>query len=187
MESLNLPLTEWIVLALIAERPCHGFAIASLTAQDAEIGRLWYVSQPMVYRSITRLAERGLISPTGTEDSQRGPQRIVYSATRPAKLAATRWLSEPVLHIREVRADLIIKFVLLRRRDISPSRLIERQRIVINELEAALRANTQVGDDFSRAIYAWRLEHAQATRRLLDAMDTGTPARSASRSDARTR
>lgn len=174
MEQPDLPLTEWIVLALVAERPCHGFAIAAITAQDAEIGELWYISRPMVYRSITRLAERELITPVGAEEGNRGPQRMVYAATRAAKTAVTRWLNEPVAHLRDVRADLMCKLLLLRRRGASPARLVERQRVVIDEIEAALDAKERTGDQLTTAIYAWRLEHIRAARRLLDAMDVGT-------------
>ncbi|XUM03103.1 hypothetical protein ACQ86F_06370 [Streptomyces venezuelae ATCC 10712] len=72
MGQPDLPLAEWIVLALMAERPTHGFAIASLTAEGAEIGEFWYISRPMVYRSITRLVERELITPVGAEEETAG-------------------------------------------------------------------------------------------------------------------
>ncbi|GAA2663692.1 PadR family transcriptional regulator [Streptomyces lunalinharesii] len=171
MERPDLPLAEWIVLALVAERPSHGFAIAALTAEGAEIGEFWYISRPMVYRSITRLVERGLITPIGPEESDRGPQRVIYAATRSAKTAVSRWLSEPVAHLRDVRADLTTKLLLLQRREASPARLVERQRVVIDEIEESLRAKEHDGDSLSRAIYAWRLEHVRAARGLLDAVD----------------
>lgn len=172
MEQLDLPLAEWIVLALMAERPSHGFAIASLTAEGAEIGEFWYVSRPMVYRSITRLVDRGLITPVGAEEGNRGPQRMIYAATRSAKATVSRWLSEPVAQLFDVRADLTCKLLLLQRRDISPAPLVERQRAVIDEIEESLRAKEDAaGDHLARAIYAWRLEHVRAARRFLDAAD----------------
>ncbi|MEU3838688.1 helix-turn-helix transcriptional regulator [Streptomyces sp. NPDC028635] len=171
MGKLDLPLAEWIVLALIAERPSHGFAIAALTAEGAAIGEFWYISRPMVYRSITRLVERELITPVGAEEGNRGPQRMVYAATRSAKLAVSRWLSEPVTQLFDVRADLTIKLLLLQRREASPTRLVERQRVVIDEIEESLRAKEHAGDYLTRAIYTWRLEHVRAARRFLDAVD----------------
>ncbi|MFD5141858.1 PadR family transcriptional regulator [Streptomyces sp. NPDC058401] len=167
----DLPLAEWIVLALVAERPSHGFAIAALTVEGTDIGEFWHISRPMVYRSITRLVERGLITPVGTEESDRGPQRTIYAATRTAKTAVNRWLSEPVGHLRDIRADLTSKFLLLQRRDVSPARLIERQRVVLDEIEAALHVKEHVGDHVTRAIYAWRLDLVHAARQLLDAVD----------------
>ncbi|MFG2621182.1 PadR family transcriptional regulator [Streptomyces sp. NPDC048507] len=175
----DLPLAEWIVLALVAERPSHGFAIAALTAESAEIGAFWYISRPMVYRSITRLAERGLITPVGTEESDRGPQRMIYAATRSAKTTVGRWLSEPVTQLFDVRADLTIKLLLLQRRDTSPARLVERQRVVIDEIEESLRTREErAADHLVRAIYTWRLEHVRAARRFLEAVevDSARPA-----------
>ncbi|MFD4866965.1 PadR family transcriptional regulator [Streptomyces sp. NPDC058412] len=169
--DLDLPLAEWIVLAVMAERPSHGFAVAALTAEGAEIGEFWYISRPMVYRSITRLAERGLITPVGAEESNRGPQRMIYAATRSAKTTVSRWLGEPVTDLFDVRADLTCKLLLLRRRATSPTRLVERQRVVIDEIEESLRAKEHAGDHLTRAIYAWRLEHVRAARRFLDAVD----------------
>ncbi|MEV7726269.1 PadR family transcriptional regulator [Streptomyces sp. NPDC087917] len=171
MERPDLPLAEWIVLALLAERPSHGFAISALTAEGTEIGQFWYISRPMVYRSITRLVERGLIAPVGAEESDRGPQRMIYAATRAAKTAVNRWLSEPVDHLRDIRADLTCKLLLLQRRDTSPARLIERQRVVMDEIEESLRAKEHTSDHLTRAIYAWRLELVRAARHLLDAVD----------------
>ncbi|MER7736539.1 PadR family transcriptional regulator [Streptomyces erythrochromogenes] len=178
--DLDLPLAEWIVLAIVAERPSHGFAVAALTAEGAEIGEFWYVSRPMVYRSITRLAERGLITPVGAEESDRGPQRMIYAATRSAKTTVGRWLSEPVTELFDVRAELTCKLLLLQRRGSSPARLVERQRAVIDEIEESLRAKElAAGDHIARANYALRLEHVRAARRFLDAVDVEKPAQRA--------
>lgn len=167
----DLPLAEWIVLAIVAERPSHGFAIAALTSEGTEIGEFWHISRPMVYRSITRLVERGLITPVGTEESDRGPQRTIYAATRSAKTTVSRWLGEPVGHLRDIRADLTSKLLLLRRRGTSPARLVERQRVVLDEIEGSLRAKQHADDQLTNAIYAWRLDLVHAARQLLDAVD----------------
>ncbi|MFJ8159448.1 PadR family transcriptional regulator [Streptomyces sp. NPDC096136] len=172
MEQPDLPLAEWIVLALVAERSSHGFAIAALTAEGAEIGEFWYISRPMVYRSITRLVERELITAVGAEEGNRGPQRIIYAATRSAKATVTRWLSEPVTELFDVRAELTCKLLLLQRRGTSPARLVERQRVVMDEIEESLRAKEEAaGDHIARASYALRLEDVRAARRFLDAVD----------------
>ncbi|MBV9592965.1 MAG: PadR family transcriptional regulator [Actinobacteria bacterium] len=158
------------MLSLISERDTHGFAVASLTAHDAEIGQLWFVSQPMVYRSITQLAERGLIEAVGVEEGDRGPQRVVYRATRSAKSAVTHWLNAPVPHLRDLRADFVIKLVLLHRRGASPTKLIERQRAIVDETAAALKVRARSTESLDRAIFEWRQDTAKAARRLLDAL-----------------
>ncbi|MGW2304573.1 PadR family transcriptional regulator [Streptomyces sp. NPDC001809] len=176
MNAPDLPLAEWIVLALVAERPSHGFAISTLTAEGAEIGEFWYVSRPMVYRSITRLVERGLITAVGAEEGNRGPQRMIYAATPSAEATVATWLDEPVSELFDVRAELTCKLLLIQRRDSSPARLVERQRLVLDEIEESLRAKEHAaGDPIARASYALRQDHVRAARGFLDAVDVDTP------------
>ncbi|MFF9066261.1 PadR family transcriptional regulator [Streptomyces sp. NPDC014891] len=176
MNAPDLPLAEWIVLALVAERPSHGFAISTLTAEGADIGEFWYVSRPMVYRSLTRLVERGLITAVGAEEGNRGPQRMIYAATPSAEATVGTWLDEPVSELFDVRAELTCKLLLIQRRDASPARLVERQRLVLDEIEESLRAKEDAaGDHIARASYALRQEHVRAARGFLDAVDVESP------------
>jgi PadR family transcriptional regulator AphA len=50
--SPPLSLAEWTVLALISEAPRHGFAIFQLTAPDGELGRIWSITKPVIYRAV---------------------------------------------------------------------------------------------------------------------------------------
>ena len=52
--SLSLP--EWTVLTVLSQQPAHGFAVAQLTAPDGELGRIWQIPRPVIYRAIGRLA-----------------------------------------------------------------------------------------------------------------------------------
>ena len=38
-----MSLPEWLVLAILSQRSMHGFAVAQLTAQDGELGRVWQI------------------------------------------------------------------------------------------------------------------------------------------------
>ena len=38
------------MLAVVDEEPAHGFAVAALTAAGAELGRVWQIPRPVVYR-----------------------------------------------------------------------------------------------------------------------------------------
>jgi len=99
----SLSATEWTVLALISEHPTHGFAIAQLTAPDGELGRIWQIPRPVIYRSIGRLEEAELVAPQAVEPG-RGPQRTIYAVTPAGRRAAAAWLDTPVDHIRDVRS-----------------------------------------------------------------------------------
>ena len=170
-----LSLAEWIVLALIAEQPRHGFAVASLTERDGDVGRAWHVPRPIVYRAITSLEAAELIAVDSTEQGRRGPQRWVYAATPAGRVAVRRWLRSPVAHVRDGRSELLVKLALLDRRRLSTRALITAQRRVFLRIERALSspamngtAGTADTDGFGRVLRAWRLESARAALRFLD-------------------
>src|SRR5881275_1936952 len=81
MAERSLAPGEWAVLALLSERPSHGWAVASQLGPSGELGSVWSLGRPLVYRSIDILAERGLIKPAGHEPGLRGPNRTIYRTT----------------------------------------------------------------------------------------------------------
>src|SRR5687767_4222961 len=97
------PLTEWVVLGLLAEESAHGFALARRLAPGGEVGRVWAASRPLTYRAIDQLAADGLIAPVRTE-AGRGPQRTVHEVTDAGRQELARWLRTPVPRFRDVRA-----------------------------------------------------------------------------------
>jgi DNA-binding PadR family transcriptional regulator len=173
-ELPRLSFTDWIVLALIAERPCHGFAIATLTAEGGDIGEIWQIPQPVVYRSLNHLAEQGLVHPVSVEDGDRGPRRTVFAASRSGAEAVAQWLAQPAAHVREVRSELLVKLALLHRRGENPLPLVDRQRAVIVPIEAALSEKAARLEDFADVVALWRLEGARAALRFLDSLGTNT-------------
>ena len=56
----DLTAAEWAVLALVAEAPTHGFAIARAMAPGGEVGRIWSLRRPLVYRGIATLTGTAL-------------------------------------------------------------------------------------------------------------------------------
>jgi hypothetical protein len=43
---------EWAVLALLCERPAHGWLLACELAPSGELGSIWSLGRLLVYRSI---------------------------------------------------------------------------------------------------------------------------------------
>jgi PadR family transcriptional regulator AphA len=169
----KLSLAEWIVLALIAEQPRHGFAVASLTAPDGAVGQAWHVPRPIVYRAITALTDLGLTVPAGTEQGGRGPQRTVVAATADGDASVRRWLRRPVEHLRDTRSELLVKLALLGRRGWSSGPLITAQRRIFTRREAELRAQRRGTSGFERLVLTWRRESARAALRFLDEVARG--------------
>jgi DNA-binding PadR family transcriptional regulator len=169
--SLSLP--EWTVLALISEHPSHGFAIAQLTAPGGELGRIWQIPRPVVYRAIGRLTEAGLVIPQVVEPG-RGPQRTIYTATTAGREAAAAWLDRPVAHIREVRSHLLLKLALLARAGADPSGLLKRQKAALEPIASAIAAERPPQEGFDAILLAWRRATTAAVMAFLaDVMEPG--------------
>ena len=163
--TLSLP--EWTVLAVVSEGPTHGFAIAQLTAPGGELGRIWHIPRPVVYRAIGRLTEAGLIT-AGAVESGRGPQRTLYTVTPPGRQAAERWLDSPVQHVRDVRSHLLLKLALLDRAGRDPTALLIRQKEVLAPIAEAVHAERAGRPGFDSTLLAWRRATTAATMSFLE-------------------
>jgi DNA-binding PadR family transcriptional regulator len=161
---------EWSVLALLSDAPAHGWALAEAMSKDGEIGRVWAVGRPLVYRALELLESRGLIEPVGTEPGARGPNRALFKATPEGREELARWLSEPVDHVRDVRSLLLLKLVLLERAGLDNRPLLEAQRLLtvpaVTALEARLRRSVGTEHVFVR----FRLETTRSVVCFIDGM-----------------
>ena len=173
--SPTLSLPEWTVLAVVSEGPTHGFAIAQLTAPGGELGRIWHIPRPVIYRSIGRLLDLVLLTPKSVE-SGRGPQRTVYSVTPQGAAAVAHWLDTPVQHIREVRSHLLLKLALLDRTGGDPTGLLERQKAILEPIADAIKAESPGSAGFDATLLAWRRATTAATMNFLDDLTRATPA-----------
>lgn len=157
----QLSLAEWVVLSVVAERPTHGFPIAQQTAPDGDLGRIWHVPRPIVYRALARLADAQLIADEGLEHG-RGPQRTIFAVTPAGRAAVTRWLQTPVEHIRDVRSHLLMKLALLHRAGLDATSLLERQRETLAPIAIAIAEEQPATGGFEPTLLAWRRANAAA-------------------------
>jgi DNA-binding PadR family transcriptional regulator len=172
-EQPSLSVPEWLVLAILGQQPMHGFAVAQLTAPDGELGRVWHIPKAVIYRSIGRLVEAGLIAPEGTEPGL-GPQRTVYAATPAGQAAAQHWLHTPVDHVRDIRSQLLLKLALLDRDGDDPADLLRRQREILEPIVRAIEASSAHHEGFDATLLVWRKSNALAALDFLDRV-AGTP------------
>ena len=175
----DLSLTEWAVLALTAEQPTHGFAIARELAPDADLGRIWTVPRPLVYRALATLERHNLVEPLGEEAGDRGPTRTRIRATRAGKTAVDRWLNLPVAHVRELRTRLLLQLRLLDRKGLDPNPLAAAQLAQLTPILASLREQAAATSGFDRLLASWRYESAQAAARVLQGVLVEEPEREA--------
>jgi PadR family transcriptional regulator AphA len=171
----SLSLSEWLVLCLITEQATHGNAIAAQLGHIGPLGRVWHVHKAVVYRSIDRLQQAGLIVTVGEEPSSRGPVRTLVEATPQGQAAARAWLTRPVAHTRDIRSELLVKLALLDRAGISPADLLQAQHTQLQPIADALAGRLAAADGFERILLLWRYETISATIRFLDAVSAVQP------------
>jgi len=166
MDAARLSLTEWAVLAVLAERPAHPFAVARLLGEDGELGRVLTVRRPLVYRAAERLAAAGLCRPDHTEPGEGGPERTVYRTTPAGRRALAKWLAEPVSRVRDLRLEFLLKVRLTRRAGRSPLPLVQAQRAALGPRLGALSSGGE-GDE----VALWRRHNAAAARAFLEELE----------------
>src|SRR5947207_6991636 len=162
MAERSLAPGEWAVLALPSERPSPGWAVASQLGPSGELGSVWSLGRPLVYRSIDILAERGLIEPAGHEPGLRGPNRTLYHTTCAGANALVQWLEEPVEHVRDVRSLLLLKLIFAERTGIDPSSMLEAHHERIAAAVAALEERRRASAGSEAILLRFRVESTRA-------------------------
>lgn len=152
------------MLALLAEQPCHPFAIARLLDKRGDLGKVLSVRRPLVYRAADRLAAAGLCRPDHVEAGEGGPERTIYRVTPEGRRAVEAWLGEPVHHVRDLRTVFLLKLRLTARAGRSPLPLVEAQRQALAHTFAALMAAGTPADE----VALWRRHNAAAAAAFLD-------------------
>src|SRR5262249_46832073 len=107
-ETGQMPLHH-AVLALLAEKPAHGYELKSSFEQA--VGDQWGgLNIGHLYQILDRLSRDGLI------ESERQPQpikpdRVVHHLTAAGRSELDRWLSEPSARQRGYRDDFFLKLM----------------------------------------------------------------------------
>ncbi len=161
---------EWALLAMLDEAPAHGFALARAMAPAGEVGRVWDMRRPLVYRALETLQRMALIRPVATLPSESGPQRTILEPTAEGRRLVSEWLQQPVEHVRDARSLLMLKLLFLSRRGADTEPLLSAQRERFAALADRLQVAADAAEDFERALLLWRLHTTTAAVRFSEAM-----------------
>lgn len=166
---MEVSLNEWVVLALLAEAPAHGFAVARELRPDRDLGRILTVHRPLVYRALARLVAAGLAEPFETEPGDAGPARTLHRPTRRGRAALAAWFVQPVEHIRDLRIEFLVKVRLSERAGRDPGPLIGAQSAA---LASAFDRVTSLSDE-ADVVDLWRHHTASAALGFLEDLAHG--------------
>jgi DNA-binding PadR family transcriptional regulator len=160
--------SDWAVLALLAEQPAHGFYLVTHFSKSGELGVVWTIQRPQVYRALEHLQARELITPLREESGEGGPPRTVFGLTERGRAALAQWLGTPVRHLRDARSALLLKMIFLERagRDTTP--LLRAQYSVFQGLKEALNARLVQAEGSAYLTLCWRLEMTLAALNFIE-------------------
>lgn len=168
----ELLLGEWACLGILYPAPAHGFAIASRLKPSGDIGRVWSLTRPLTYRSLDLLTERGFVEAIGEERGIAGGTRTILAATRLGRAQLRKWLRTPVVHLRDLRSELLLKLVLAANCGVDVSAMLAAQHEHIAALATTLDAQAAAADP-ADAVAIWRSESAHAALRFLARLRAG--------------
>jgi DNA-binding PadR family transcriptional regulator len=163
---------EWAVLGLLCERPAHGWAVAKSLDPSGELGAIWSLGRPLVYRSIEMLNRSRLIEPVGHEPGIRGPNRTIFAASPAGELAFSRWLEEPVDHVRDARSLLLLKIVLAERASVDLTGMLLDQRRSILAAVRSIEPTIGGTSGTRQMVLNFRLESMRGVLHFLEALLT---------------
>ena len=89
----------------------------------------------------------------------------MLAATRTGRAELRRWLAAPVVHLRDLRSELLLKLVIAERCDIETTSMLQRQREIVAGLVSVLGERAAGESD---VVALWRHETSEAALRFLD-------------------
>jgi PadR family transcriptional regulator AphA len=161
MAKHDAQLARDVVLVLIVQNPRHGWALQEELAPQGAIGRAWTLSRQLVYRAIDTLEADGLVKRAQPKDGG-GGDKVVISATAKGKKHARAWLDSPVVHLRDVRTELVVKIMLRQRAGLPSRAFIQEQQRVFTPLIRSIEKSPA-----TTPVDMWRHESASAVKRYL--------------------
>jgi DNA-binding PadR family transcriptional regulator len=160
------------VLALLAEKPAHGYELKSSFEQA--VGDQWGgLNIGHLYQIIDRLSRDGLI------DSERQPQtvkpdRVVHHLTAAGRAELDRWLGEPSTRQRGYRDDFFLKLmaaVQAGNQDTLDGVLRRQRAHLLRELRSLAEARAQSQSDVVALLITAAELHVRADLGVVDAAE----------------
>ena len=154
----ELTTPDLVLLSLLAERPMHGYQ-ANLELVRREVQDWAGISRPQVYYSLEKLASRGLVRSTESEQPAAGPERSVYATTTKGRAVLAHALERAEWTTQRERPPFLTWVALSwqARPGIFEQQLQRRQKFLEKELareEAVLRSiRKEVGHRFHEAVW----------------------------------
>ena len=179
---------DLVLLSLLAERPLHGYQ-ANLELQRRQVQDWAGISRPQVYYSLEKLASRGLVRASATDEPAAGPERTVFATTAKGRAALADALERADWTNQRERPPFLTWIALSwqARPGVFAQQLRRRQEFLEKELfreQATLKSiREEVGHRFHEAVWMVSLiiEQFRAELRWLRKLSRELPRRAPAR------
>jgi DNA-binding PadR family transcriptional regulator len=151
---------EYAILGFLQYMPLSGYDLKSVF--DISVQHFWSADQSQIYRTLSRLAEQGLVEIEVIEQDDR-PDRKVYHITDKGHEELIHWLAEPLPTKSERIAELIQIFFAAHLSDDEILELFRQKAKRIREKHDALKNMSEQNtcqtpkDAKQRDAFFWRL------------------------------
>jgi DNA-binding PadR family transcriptional regulator len=149
---------DLVLLSLLAERPLHGYQ-ANLELQRRQVQDWAGISRPQVYYSLDKLARRGLVRASASDEPVAGPERSVFATAAKGRAALADALEQADWTNQRERPPFLTWIALSwqARPGVFEQQLRRRQEFLEKELsreEATLKSiREEVGHRFHEAVW----------------------------------
>jgi DNA-binding PadR family transcriptional regulator len=132
------------ILALLAQRPRHGYDLRAAFEAVAGGEENWDVKPAQVYTTLTRLEKSGLVTEQSVEQDA-GPEKRIYAITLDGQTTLREWFAEGVRPEHQRDAFFLKLMLALVSGAVDPYHLINTQRTLLyRELHALTNQRSRV-------------------------------------------
>lgn len=167
--------TDHVILALLDEKPMHGYEIHQRISSMHGIIKIWSIKQGLLYAKLEKLKEASLLE-DAPDHPEANPSRRYFRLTTAGREALNAWIDSPVTRARDIRQEFLAKLIVARKYSLERAlTLLRAQREVVRHwytslVEQAVPQAEQELDDW--IVHSYRLFRDEASLRWLDDLES---------------
>jgi len=166
--------TDHVILALLDEKPMHGYEIHLRISSMPGINKIWNLKQGLLYAKLEKLKEAGLVE-DAPDHPEANPSRHYFRLTSAGREALNVWFDSPVTRARDIRQEFLAKLIVARKYSLERAlTLLRAQREVCRRWYTSLSEQTAPQEESELddwIVHSYRLFRDEASLRWLDDLE----------------
>ena len=167
--------TDHVILALLDQKPMHGYEIHQRITSMPGIIKIWSIKQGLLYAKLEKLKEAGLLE-DAPDHPEANPSRHYFRLTPAGREALNAWIDSPVTRARDIRQEFLAKLIVARMYSLERAlTLLNAQREVVRYWYTSLSNQTaplQKSELDDWIVHSYRLFRDEASLHWLDDLES---------------